>query len=174
MEHSYPKFLNDLDAEIIVDSVVDFVTNNFPMVKKTNNKHIVILMPSIIIDNNREAKYPSKYKVEPFILYQKSFGDKSNWERPYDEIAQCKAIQLWDEFNPGGKTHETPAHLLFPDYTPFWGGDKMEGIVVACSGFQPWFDKMISRMILSALIGVAHEKWEASEDKRNKVSFLSN
>ena len=64
-------------------------------------------------------------------------------------------------------------HLLFLGDTPYWGGVKREGIVVACSGVQPHFDRMIAGMVADGLIAMAYELWMTSEDKQEGASFLS-
>jgi len=53
-----------------------------------------------------------------------------------DKIARFKSFQIANETNLSGSQLETPAHLLYLEDTPFWGGDEMEGIVVAYSGIQ--------------------------------------
>ncbi|PIQ68706.1 MAG: hypothetical protein COV91_02745 [Candidatus Taylorbacteria bacterium CG11_big_fil_rev_8_21_14_0_20_46_11] len=88
--------------------------------------------------------------------------------RPYCE---GKAIQLWHDRNDD-RTNIMP-HLLFSGDTVYWGGVKRHGIVVACSGVQPWFDKMFSGMIADMLVGIAYNAWMLSEDKRQGVDFLT-
>ena len=84
---------------------------------------------------------------------------------------RCKAVQLWTGCNDG-RAGVVP-HLLFPGYTPYWGGVKRDGIVVACSGVQPWFDRMISGIVADTIIALAHDAYENDEERKSGVDFLS-
>lgn len=126
--------------------------------------HIAVIVPSMPDDRGTDyADWPD-FAIKPHVLYQHSERDASPWTKPYDEIARCKALQLWHGRQDGG-TDVLP-HLLFPGDAPFWGGVKRDGIVVACSGVQSHFDRMISSMICDQLIALAyeaHEKYRAQK-----------
>ena len=64
-------------------------------------------------------------------------------------------------------------HLLFTGETPYWGGVKRRGIVVTCSGVQPWFDKMVSGMIADAMVALAYDAWMNSQIINGQVDFLT-
>src|ERR1035437_8963239 len=67
-------------------------------VLKHTTFHIVILVPVM----QMSGKYPN-YSLQPHVLAELSFGkSRSSWKYPYDEIAQCKALQLWHGRNDGG------------------------------------------------------------------------
>ena len=119
--------------------------------------HVVILVPAV--EGARTEDYPDwpDYPVSPYALYERSFG-REFWESPYDEIAKRKAIQLWTGRNDG-RSGSMP-HLLFSRDTPFRGGVYREGIVVASSGLQPWFDRMISGIVADVLIALARDAFE--------------
>jgi hypothetical protein len=89
----------------------------------------------------------------------------------YDSIAKCKALQLWQGRNDD-RTDIAP-HLMFAGDAPYYGGVKRHGIVVTCSGVQPWFDKMISAMICEMLVGLAYNAWMVSDDKMRGASWLT-
>lgn len=172
-----PKFLTEDVARRAVRIVVDIAINH-PLMKSDFKLvgiqacHVVILVPSMFVPVD-EDKYPH-YETRPHVLYDESFSEmeKEKWEHDFGEIARCKALQLWHGRNDG-RTGSVP-HLLFPGDTPYWGGVKREGIVVACSGFQPYLDKMISGMIADLCIGFAcHKAAEASEDTEKELDFLS-
>ena len=101
------------------------------------------------------------YPCQPVLLYEQSFGTIADWEHRYGIIARSKAIQLWTGRNDG-RTDNQP-HLLFPGDTPYWGGVKRNGIVVACSGVQPWFDQMISGMTIDAMVALAYDAYKTDE-----------
>ena len=169
-----PKFIT---AEL-VSQVVDLVLNaimfgDSPLCKllKRQACHIVVLVPSMEDDRATDyAKWPV-YPIEPLAIYDRSFGDKEIWSAPYDDIARCKALQLWGDRNDD-RTDIMP-HLLFSGDTPCWGGVKRHGIVVACSGVQSFFDKMISGMIADAIAGFGYNAYEISQDNKDNVNFLT-
>ncbi|MCX6714750.1 MAG: hypothetical protein NTX72_02970 [Candidatus Uhrbacteria bacterium] len=168
-----PKFLTAEIAKIAVDSVFELVFKNEALIARLKRKecHVVILVPSMFADC--DAGYPNwpNYRTDSFCLYEQGFGHEEEWPYPFKDIAQCKALQLWQERNDD-RTDVMP-HLLFPGDTPFWGGVRRHGIVVTCSGVQPYFDKMISGMIADMCAALAYDAWMQSEDKAEDNNFLS-
>ena len=141
--------------------------------------HTVVLVPTM--KDERAEDYPSwpTYQLHAQLLHEHSehksckAGSNSSdnvWPYKFDDIARCKSLQLWHDRNYGG-TDIVP-HLLFPGDTPFWGGVKRNGIVVATSGVQPYFDKMISGMVADMCVALAYHAWLKSDDKKNDVNFL--
>tara|TARA_B100000745_G_scaffold70949_3_gene42502 strand:- start:13868 stop:14326 length:459 start_codon:yes stop_codon:yes gene_type:complete len=130
--------------------------------------HIVVVVPAG--EEARNSDWPD-YSVTPNCIFEASVGNKSDWPHEFDEIARSKARQLWRGQNTDGNT-DSMAHLLFPGDTPYWGGVKRHGIVVACSGVQPYFDQMISGMIADAIKAFARFHFENSADKKEERSFL--
>ncbi|MDB5194093.1 MAG: hypothetical protein JWN50_107 [Parcubacteria group bacterium] len=155
-EIATPKFLSPGTAREIVSLVLGmcFDTIMEPQFKR-KQCHITILVP------DRDGN--------PHMLCEYSLNEEL-WEWSYRLIARSKAKQLWEDRNDGG-TDIVP-HLLFNGDTPYWGGVKRQGIVVACSGVQPWFDKMISGIIADMLIAMAYEAWDKSKDKKDDVCFI--
>ena len=119
-----PKFLTHDHAVLVVDHVFNnvlFSTGSMSMYMRRKQGHMVILVPSM--DDVREADYPDwpNYSIRPHLLYERSAGNEADWERPFKDIARCKALQLWQGRNTDGQT-DSNAHLLFPNDTPYWGG----------------------------------------------------
>ncbi|PID51893.1 MAG: hypothetical protein CR972_04710 [Candidatus Moraniibacteriota bacterium] len=119
---------------------------------KRHHGHTIVLVPAITDDRERDYPDYPHYPIEPYLLYEESFGDKSNWEHPYDEVVKCKGLQVWHDRSDGKSI--TP-HLLYPGDTPYPGGVKREGIVVAYSGVQEHFDRMIAAIIADIIISLA-------------------
>ncbi len=163
-----PKFLTRRIAEHAITAVAHLVFSDAPLKRKAF--HIVVLVPSM--KDERADDYPSypNLPIEPQVLYEQSFS-KETWPVKFDDIAKCKALQLWHGRNDD-RTDVMP-HLLFSGDAPFWGGVKREGIVVACSGVQPCFDKMISGMVADMIIALAYNEWKESDDRKNDVDFLT-
>jgi hypothetical protein len=169
-----PKFLTPNLAAIAVQNALNSLFDD--RIKKIlkphrEHLHIVILVPGMKDDRSSDyADWPN-YPQEAVLLYEHSRGNLEDFEHPFHEIARCKALQLWHDRNDGGT--DTISHLLFPGDTPFWGGVKRQGIVVACSGLKPWIDKMLSGMVADILIALARNEWENSNEKANKLNFLT-
>lgn len=162
-----PKFLVAA-AEEALTLVVAAVLSHDQASKmlKRREFHIVVLGPMKWRDASHEG-----YFLRPRVMAEHSQGEPTAWKYPYGKIALSKAYQLWDDRNDGG-TDILP-HLLYKDDTPFWGGVKRSGIVVACSGVQPHFDRMIASMVADACIGLAYDHWERSSDKTDdELCFL--
>jgi len=120
--------------------------------------HIVVLVQGMETEGRTYPDYP----IHPVLMYERSVGDKGTWTAKYDEIAQCKALQLWHDRNdekPGIKPH-----LLFPGDTVYWGGVKRHGIVVTCSGIQPFYDQLIAGIAADSIKALSYSSFEASGD----------
>ncbi|HVN26242.1 MAG TPA: hypothetical protein VMT99_01130 [Candidatus Paceibacterota bacterium] len=133
--------------------------------------YVVVLVPGMMDDRPDYPAWPN-YDLRPVALYEYTLGDPEEFPYPFNDIAKCKALQLWHDRNDD-RTEIIP-HLLFPGDTPFWGGVKRRGIVVSCSGVKPWLDKMISGMVADMLVAMAHAAWEKSADKADdELCFLT-
>jgi hypothetical protein len=167
-----PKYLTKKIAAQAVKFAFEavFRDNPFNQLLKRNQCHVVVIVPGM--EDAREKDYPDwpDYPLHPVVLFEGSLSSGA-WEHPYDDIARCKALQLWTDRNDD-RTTPIP-HLLFPGDTPFWGGVKRRGIVVTCSGVQPWFDKMISGIIADVIVALAHDAYENDEERKVGVDFLS-
>ncbi|MDD2657364.1 MAG: hypothetical protein PHD04_01730 [Candidatus Pacebacteria bacterium] len=164
-----PKFLTEKMAEEAIETVVR-ATLSPPMCHDIEHAmfHIVVLVPGMVVEIGNYPNYP----IRPYLLAEHSEGNREKWPYDYVEIAQCKALQLWHDRNDGGT--DIKPHLLFPGDTPFWGGVKRNGIVVACSGVQPYFDRMIAGMVADICIAYAYHAWMLSKDKAdNELCFLT-
>lgn len=179
-----PRFLTAEMAAIAVDNAVELVFNprDFDgssqmkmknlLKPKRGQCHVVVMVPAMV--DHRAEDYPDwpNYPVTPIVLYEESIlAEKFKLDGPYDSIARCKALQLWTDRNDD-RTDIVP-HLLFPGDAPYWGGVKRRGLVVTCSGVQPYIDKLISGMVADMLVAMSHAAWENSEDCQNQIDFLT-
>ncbi len=165
-----PRFLTPKLARDVVRMVLttDTMMSNIGL----QTGHLIILVPSMEIPETEHVLDFWKTHISPHILYEHSVGNKKQWSHEFDEIARSKALQLWQGRNSDGQT-DSNAHLLFKNDTPYWGGVKRHGLVVAFSGVQPWFDQMIAGMIADGLKAFGRDAFETSEDKASGVSFLN-
>lgn len=173
-----PKFLTPLMAERAVSaawSAVQSPSARLSLNPKRVQSHVVVLVPSTQDGGPDWNNYPH-YTIEPHILYEVSFGRGTDgedlFEYPFDNIARCKALQLWQGRNDG-RTDIQP-HLLFEDDSPFWGGVKRHGMVAACSGIQPWSDQAVAGITLDLLAAMGYEAWKTSRDHADdELCFLT-
>lgn len=170
-----PKYLTKEIAQEAVALVLRAVMDEaspFRTRLKRHQCHIVVLVPAML--DHRAADYPDwpNYPLQPVSLYEHGVGDPSTWQDcRFDNIARCKALQLWTDRNDD-RAGVIP-HLLFSGDTVYWGGVKRRGIVVTCSGVQPWFDKMIAGMVADVIVALAHDAYENDEERKKGVDFLS-
>jgi hypothetical protein len=171
-----PKFLTADIAKDAVEAALTLVYS--PLISGAIDRtlkehlHIVVLVPGMT--DHYEEDYPDcpDYPLKPVLLYEESRGNPADFAYPFDNIARCKALQLWTDRNDD-RTDIQP-HLLFKGDTPFWGGVKRRGIVVSCSGLQPWVDKLISGIVADTIVALAHDWWEHSNDKADEeLCFLT-
>jgi hypothetical protein len=102
--------------------------------------HIVIMNPQL---------KPWESMPEDAILHEQSIGDPKEWEHKYDVIARSKAFVTWRENSD--VVHELGPAVLRSGDKLFSGSFIHQGVVVACSGIQPYFDRLISGWIALAV-----------------------
>lgn len=165
-----PKFLTKEIAEKAVATALRLMQDS-PLKELVSRQacHIVVLVPEMD-DGRPDFKQWPDYSIRAHVLFEFSVGDRKTWPGPFDGIARSKALQLWQERNDD-RTDCEP-HLLFPGDTQYWGGVKRHGIVVACSGVQAWFDKMLSGIVAELCLGLAYDAFMTSPDKKSDAAFL--
>ena len=162
MPAELPRFLTKELALEAMENVARFVVATYPTERTTF--HIVMLVPQMDYDYN---KYPN-CPIVPLLLAEYSHDGQHAWSRDYDNIARCKALQLWHNRSDGGT--DTKPHLLINGDTPYWGGVKRDGIVVACSGVESYFERMIAGMVADACIALSYRKcltWRAENPEED-------
>jgi len=162
-----PKFLTAKIAEEAVGHVLDTIykTGVTRFLNREQMCHVVVLVPAMERPLFAEAGTKwTNYVTQPHFLYHHSVG-RTRWPYRFDDIASSKALQLWHDRNDGQA--DIMPHLLFSGDAPFWGGVKRSGIVVTCSGVQPYFDRMIAGMAADMCIGLAYHAWMESDDKKD-------
>lgn len=166
-----PKYITLEVVSIAVGIALKTVMSGHFIRVKRRHCHVVVLVPAM--KDDRAGDYPAwpDYPLTPVALYEKSVGDPKEWEHPYAAIARSKALQLWTDRNDG-QAGVIP-HLLFSGDTPYWGGVKRDGIVVVCSGIQPWLNRLIAGITADTTVALAHDAYENDEERKRGVDFLS-
>lgn len=182
-----PKFLTQEMARKAIEHVWAVIVcggTYHAFIPKRRACHIVVIAPEMEVPNDGEPETYPNYPLKPVILHEQSFGvvdpdsndydqadPEMRWTANYADIARCKAFKLWNNQNDG-RTDILP-HLMYSGDSPFWGGVKREGIVVACSGVEPWFDRMISGIVADMLIAGSYHAWMSSKDKKEDLDNLT-
>ncbi len=169
-EKRFLKFLTREIAEFAVMKIVPLIRE----MKSSLNRqvcHIIVLVPAKKETHTDLCGYPY-YEIEPRVLFEYSLGDPETWPRKFNEIAFSKALQLWQGRNDD-RTDCMP-HLLFPGDTPFWGGVRRYGFVVACSGFQPRYDQMFAGLIAEICAAMAYDAWMTSPERTDIIEHFKS
>lgn len=115
-------------------------------VVKSRNLHVVVLDPTVHPWN--AAGFADA------VLYEHSFA-RDEWDHTYDELARGKAQATW---TAGGKSTDYLQRLaphLYTDGDVKWSGSVvLDGLIVAASGVQPWFDQAFAGCVASLCIGL--------------------
>jgi hypothetical protein len=98
---------------------------------------------------------PWEADFEDAILLEHAVGDRDKWDADYAAYARAKARSTW---LAGRDTHglsTVSPHLLRAGDAGVWGSAVVDGIVVATSGVNAWYDEAFSGAIAYALRAVA-------------------
>jgi hypothetical protein len=91
--------------------------------------------------------------VDKVVLFSESFGDREEWAYPFEEIALAKAYASWMTGLPSYRIQQD-APYLYQEAMAKYGGSAVDitgQLVVAFSGFEDYFDQMISEAMLAAI-----------------------
>lgn len=128
--------------------------------------HLVVVNPSI----PWEPKYKSWDSVDgahffEAILFEADLGDPGEWEFRFADVARAKAFASW---KTGLTTHEIQqiAPYLYQEGWTKHGGSAVApgGFVVAFSGVQGYFDRMIAEWMISACRAVCMHRMHDKTD----------
>ncbi|CAB3700018.1 hypothetical protein SB816_08155 [Achromobacter sp. SIMBA_011] len=116
--------------------------------------HVVVMNP---------LARPGECDFSQAILYEQSVGDPNRWDADYGAFARGKARLSW---RTGLSSHEVVVarpHLLQAKDTPVWGSVSVDGIVVAVSGANPWFDEAFAAAVAHLFKAVVRGRREAAD-----------
>jgi hypothetical protein len=101
---------------------------------------------------------PATSSFEQAILFEQAvFGDKEKWDADYGEFARAKAKVAWKTGMDGHIVQEIKPHLLGAGDTVLWGSVVVDGITVAVSGADAWFDEAFAGTIAVCLRALAKQ-----------------
>ncbi|GBG12608.1 phosphoenolpyruvate synthase [Novimethylophilus kurashikiensis] len=111
--------------------------------------YIVVMKPGIT---------PHDATFQEAILYEHAVGDTSQWDADYGQFARAKAELSWRTGMDSHLVRETHPHLLAEGDSLLWGGLVRDGLVVAVSGADPWFDEVFAGAVAMTIRALAQKK----------------
>ncbi|GAA5236941.1 hypothetical protein FOZ76_18080 [Verticiella sediminum] len=106
---------------------------------------------------------PQQHAFEAAILYEHALGDQGAWDADYAGFARAKALVHWRTGMDSHAVQTRAPHLLAPGDTTLWGSAELDGIVVAVSGANAWYDEAFAGIVAHCLRAVARGRKAASD-----------
>ncbi len=103
--------------------------------------HIVVMDP---------LAAPESVPFEQAILCEHSIN-RANWDADYVQFARAKARVSWQARCDSHAVQALRPWLVRPGQTLLWGSVWQDGLVVAVSGMQPWFDEALAGVVACCL-----------------------
>lgn len=122
--------------------------------------HVVVMRP---------GSTPHEASFESSILYEESFGDVPHWDVDYAMYARAKAQLAWTARRDSQCVRDDAPHLLREGDTVLGGAIHRDGLTVAVSGMQAWFDEALAASVAAFLRALAKREITA----RARDGFLS-
>ncbi|MFS0756374.1 hypothetical protein ABC383_16960 [Noviherbaspirillum sp. 1P10PC] len=94
---------------------------------------------------------PASSSFEEAILYEHAVGDRTRWDADYRSFALAKARVAWRTGMDSHLVQEQRPYLLEAGDTLLWGSVALDGIVVAASGADPWYDEAFAGAVALCL-----------------------
>jgi hypothetical protein len=112
---------------------------------------------------------PADSSFEEAILYEHAVGDRAKWDADYAGFARAKALVAWRNGMDGHMVQELRPHLLCERDTVLWGSVVVDGITVAVSGANAWYDEAFAGTVAMFLRALAKA---GIAEQRKKELFL--
>ena len=150
-------------AEEALDLVMPSIETLLVEKAKRTHVHIVIMDP---------RKKPWECEFTDAIWYERSITNDEPWERDYTAFARAKANQAWREGQHGiVVTALAPATLRHGD-TVYDGSFCYNGVIVACSGVEPYFDMLISAWVALAIQQLSQHQIQTYRAENPNEAFV--
>jgi hypothetical protein len=116
--------------------------------------HVVVMDPGLT---------PADCTFEEAVLYEYSIPGSESWDADYGAFARDKARLSWRTGMASQHMQSCHPHRLRRDDTLLGGSAVIDGIVVAVSGANPWFDEAFAGTIACLLRAFAYARLRAFE-----------
>ncbi|WP_354685969.1 hypothetical protein [Cupriavidus necator] len=110
--------------------------------------HLVVMDPTL---------QPGDCTFEEAILYEHSLPSRQAWDADYSVYARAKASLSWRTGMSSAQVVNCSPHKLRSDDTLLGGAAVVDGIVVAASGANPWYDEAFAGCVAMLLRALAHD-----------------
>jgi hypothetical protein len=94
---------------------------------------------------------PASSSFEDAILYEHAVGERERWDADYRGFALAKARIAWRTGIDSHIVQEQRPYLLEAGDTVLWGSVAIDGIVVAASGADAWYDEAFAGAVALCL-----------------------
>jgi hypothetical protein len=94
---------------------------------------------------------PADSSFEDAILYEHAVGERERWDADYRGFALAKARIAWRTGIDSHIVQEQRPYLLEAGDTVLWGSVALDGIVVAASGADAWYDEAFAGAVALCL-----------------------
>lgn len=158
-----PFDLESIVSDAVLTLLMPAIEEVFKRAKR-QHLHIVVVDPRI--------KPWDSIPFEKAILWEKSFGNKEEWEYPYDQIARSKAKQAWREQRSNIVTQAVAPATLQPGDTIYNGGFFYEGVAVGTSGIEWEHDMLISGWVAITVQQIAQRALQLFKADNPEENFL--
>ncbi len=153
------RFLCEEAVRMLVPSIEKLLSEK----AKRKDMHIVIMDPCL---------KPWEASFEDAVLYEYSFTPESVWGNPYDELARAKAAQAWREGRSNRALFQSAPALIRDGDVAFYGSFEYEGVIVAASGVEAWFDVLISGWIAMAVQQLAQAELQVFKQENPASRYI--
>lgn len=116
--------------------------------------HVVVMDPTL---------QPGDCAFEEAILYEHSLPSRQAWDADYSVYARAKARLAWRSGMASAAVVRCAPHLLRTDDTLLGGAAVLDGIVVAVSGANAWYDEAFAGCVAALLRGVAQDACQRAQ-----------
>lgn len=130
---------------------------------KRTDMHIVVMDP---------LKKPWEASFEEAILLEKSLSDKAGWENPYADFALAKARQAWRDGSDNARKQLLAPATLAAGEIVHYGSFEYQGVIVAASGVEPWFDLLVSGWVALAIQQLAQDYYQKFKSANPTAAYL--
>ncbi len=122
----------------------------------TDGKDVVIVVTATKDINPYSVEKLSSFADACYLV--DAIGDPANSKYPITRIALSKAEI---SARTGLPTAKVPPQYLLDEDTLYYGSAVLDGIVVACSGVEPYYDEMFSYWIAAAVQAEVKKVYDA-------------
>jgi len=96
-------------------------------------------------------------RFEEALVAEHGIGDEARWGADYRAFARAKARAAWRCMAGGDRLQADLVHQLQAGDSLLRGAVVLDGIVVAVSGAEPWFDEAFANCVAGNLRAIAQQ-----------------